>query len=277
MRDKDMTWRTDKVDEAFAYMTNVESWSVNDDEEFGIPYYILDEGEHFHHFGHVEVSRGVQPRIAVVDYGLWSPVESHVRGWEIVAHYPLGERMCPCEKDSDCAWCEGDSILYWGEEMQVALFMPFDDHRDDIEDQVARTLWLMAYSQEVEEAGLDDLRASGGEDWENVSPETPDEMFELAKEWILDVESTNNKTLSQIIQIVIGDDMFSGQLSDFGHALAMQMCDSGIGLSDWAYEHNIEHDLMQELVIDDCGITGDHTDIAYEYLLENGHFNDDDS
>jgi hypothetical protein len=63
----------------------------------------------------------------VLDFSLREPKAP--RGWKVVCQYAAGERECPwCgpgtgneSERPKCRLCEGDGLLYWGEECQVVV------------------------------------------------------------------------------------------------------------------------------------------------------------
>ena len=66
--------------------------------------------------------------ITVLDFSL-SEVEPP-EGYKVVQQYSAGEKSCPWCGDgtgeegrrSECKLCEGDGLLYWGEECRVVVF-----------------------------------------------------------------------------------------------------------------------------------------------------------
>jgi hypothetical protein len=78
--------------------------------------------------------------MTVLDFGLNGDPEAPI-GWRLVYRCGAGERECPwCgpgtgddddgkspeERRPDCKLCEGDGVLYWGEECQICVFAPID-------------------------------------------------------------------------------------------------------------------------------------------------------
>jgi hypothetical protein len=69
--------------------------------------------------------------VTVLDFSLCDPCEAP-KGWRRVYQYAAGERACPwCgdgtgeeENRAQCKLCEGNGLLYWGEECQVVVFAP---------------------------------------------------------------------------------------------------------------------------------------------------------
>ncbi len=74
--------------------------------------------------------------VTVLDFG---GISSAPKGWTEVYRYAAGERECPwcgpgCENclyvdgkpspDPKCKLCEGDGLLYWGEDCKVVVFAP---------------------------------------------------------------------------------------------------------------------------------------------------------
>jgi hypothetical protein len=73
--------------------------------------------------------------VTVLDFSLSEP--DPPEGWRVAYQYPAGEKDCPwCRPDnepaedehqlkrSECKLCEGDGLLYWGEECVVVVFAP---------------------------------------------------------------------------------------------------------------------------------------------------------
>ncbi len=68
--------------------------------------------------------------MTILDYSLSEPEAPE--GWRLVYQYAAGEKECPWCGDgtgnedtrADCKLCEGDGLLYQGEECQVCVFAP---------------------------------------------------------------------------------------------------------------------------------------------------------
>jgi len=81
-----------------------------------------------------ESRKGCDPDscVTVLDFTLADPVPP--RGYRIVYQYQAGEKSCPwCgdgtgeeSKRKECKLCEGDGLLYWGEECVVLVLAPID-------------------------------------------------------------------------------------------------------------------------------------------------------
>lgn len=80
--------------------------------------------------------KGIEPDscVTVLDFSLSDPTPP--RGYRVVYQYAGGEKSCPdcgdgtgneSERDN-CALCEGDGLLYWGEECQVVVLAPIDSN-----------------------------------------------------------------------------------------------------------------------------------------------------
>ena len=113
--------------------------------------------------------------------------------------------------------------------------MPVD--RNAILESMARTLWVTEYTQELEENEMAEepreydedkySMAGSGEDWFDVAPATPPEMFEEAERCLYHFE----KTQQQVLEAWLVDDCDDPE--GFGHYLVMQMRGSGVGLGEW--------------------------------------------
>ncbi len=72
--------------------------------------------------------------VTVLDFSLATPEPPE--GWRLAYQYQAGEKECPycgdsyqgCDppgpKREECKLCEGDGVLYWGEECMVVVFAP---------------------------------------------------------------------------------------------------------------------------------------------------------
>lgn len=105
---------------------------------------------------------------------------------------------------------------------------------------MARTLWVLAYADCVEEEehtwSQDPLIASIGEDWMNVAPETPQEAFDMAFMLLGHFEAANKTSWPCIVAkafepegLNIND---SKLLDSFGHYAVMSCLGHGVSWED---------------------------------------------
>ena len=61
-----------------------------------------------------------------------------IEGYTLAYQYPAGEKRCPCEDqeehNEDCTICEGENIIYWGEEWSVFVLVP-DEEPDESDEE----------------------------------------------------------------------------------------------------------------------------------------------
>ncbi|HYG24487.1 MAG TPA: hypothetical protein VEH04_17040 [Verrucomicrobiae bacterium] len=123
--------------------------------------------------------------------------------------------------------------------------------------EIARTLFVTAYADAVESGELDAPGASGGADWMDVAPATPDNALAHAWRLIGRIEQCNRTSLACILAAACRADGVSFEklledvelpdtarprytyLSQFGHYLAMQSLGHGVS---WFDDHE-EFDL----------------------------------
>jgi len=98
---------------------------------------------------------------------------------------------------------------------------------EELTDAVARTLWLCAYADAIEDTDtpLSGPRPGPGEDWDDYAPATPQEAKAKAQE-----------ILSGMPFISAGATCWmrdtGRDLDRFGHCLALQSLGHGVGLGD---------------------------------------------
>jgi hypothetical protein len=131
-----------------------------------------------------------------------------------------------------------------------------------IAESIARTLFVCAYADAVENGELDAPGASMGEDWMNIAPETPPEFLHEAFRLIGRIEQLNRMSLVCLLAqaakadgVVYCEDLPDGSrrglveypdipdipdtareqytyVSQFGHCLAMQSLGHGVSWFD---------------------------------------------
>lgn len=114
---------------------------------------------------------------------------------------------------------------------------------EDIQDSMARTLWISAYASYADEnprkRGI--VRARGGDDWMRIAPDTPPAAHRAAAELgELFVAKNRGNTLNQLA-IRAGE--ADGSLvddEDFGHYLAMMAMGEGVSWFDDHERFDIE-------------------------------------
>ena len=129
--------------------------------------------------------------------------------------------------------------------------------REIILASMARTLWVAAYADEVEERAAegdeaaDSAMARNGADWMVIAPETPDEARTMAAKLCVEVEQLNGRTLEDGFTVALVADLLgrvpsrarsihrespvdaADRLADtFGHYLAMQALGHGVSWED---------------------------------------------
>lgn len=96
--------------------------------------------------------------------------------------------------------------------------------QDEILEPMARTLWLCAYADAVENNEIEGPSPGYGEDWDDYAPSTPDEAWTKAGEILA---LFNAPTIADRWMEDTGQDVDRS-----GHCLAMQVLGHGVGLGD---------------------------------------------
>lgn len=114
---------------------------------------------------------------------------------------------------------------------------------EEILESMARTLWVTAYADAVEdwgnengEAHPDHPRARGGQDWFDVAPETPQEAKDKAAacfDWL----TQNNGLLIQAYEAIPSP---KGTPKEFGYYLVMEGLGHGVAWSDNYEPHKLD-------------------------------------
>ena len=108
----------------------------------------------------------------------------------------------------------------------------------DILEGMARALWVTSYADWVEQQDVTaqrELGARGGQDWNDVAPETPESASDAARDLYLAISRANDKSPVDLLGEALRADgkKFSSSLADsFGHYLAMQALGHGVSWFD---------------------------------------------
>jgi len=106
--------------------------------------------------------------------------------------------------------------------------------QDDIVESMARTIWVSAYASYADEnprkRGV--VHARGGQNWHDVTPETPAAADRAAAELAELFETKNNASLEQLAQRARVADGKKIDEEDFGYCLAMMAMGEGVGWWD---------------------------------------------
>lgn len=97
-------------------------------------------------------------------------------------------------------------------------------------EHIARTLWLCAYADGIEETEGDKItgpRPGAGEDWDDYAPDTPAEALHKATELAATIGGEQLETMEIDWIEATGLDA-----ERFGHCVALQSLGHGVGLSD---------------------------------------------
>ena len=113
---------------------------------------------------------------------------------------------------------------------------------------LARALWVSAYADEIEETerkwSAEPPRASGGGDWNDVAPETPERAFELAFYVVGSFEAANKLNIHSIVARAFKADGIESSdeaLEEFGHYLGMSVLGSGVCWEDRHADSDIKY------------------------------------
>lgn len=117
--------------------------------------------------------------------------------------------------------------------------------REDIIRDMARTLFLCAYADGVENGEIAGEEARGGEDWNDVAPQVPDPDALAEARRIADAFDARADLPEELREeaeatggaLVVAGSLhrFLSQGDRFAHCLAMQALGSGVGLDDDCY------------------------------------------
>ena len=139
--------------------------------------------------------------------------------------------------------------------------------RDEILQSMARTLFVTAYADAVDEGEIDGPSAGGGEDWMDVapeaSPETAEHALKLAERMLAEFLKLNGGTLESLCEEWCSPESqtyANGREHDadlFGHYIAMQSLGHGVGLND-----DTGPDCREWECGYFCGL-GDYCDLSY--------------
>lgn len=129
---------------------------------------------------------------------------------------------------------------------------------------MARTLWVMAYADTVEEQehkwSEEPPSAGGGEDWMDVAPDTPDVAFDHALMLLGHFESANRLNWPIVVTAAFEPESLdvndSEALDSFGHYLVMSCLGHGVSWEDnhpnvgVVYPNCIDSDDLMDAVLE---------------------------
>lgn len=106
--------------------------------------------------------------------------------------------------------------------------------KDTIINHMARTLFVNAYANEVEEGTLPGFpKASQGQNWMDVAPATPQSAQEAAKKLYEKIEELNApQTMESICE--------ESQAKELGYCLVMEALGSGVSWADNHEDHGLK-------------------------------------
>ena len=96
---------------------------------------------------------------------------------------------------------------------------------DEIAEPMARTLWLCAYADGIEEHEIEGPAPGAQEDWDDYAPPTPPEALTRAVEILGQIKDP--VAISERWMRDTGQDV-----DRFGHCLALKVLGHGVGLGD---------------------------------------------
>ena len=105
-----------------------------------------------------------------------------------------------------------------------------------------RALFVSAYADACDEGNLPDCDTAGpGDDWMDVSPDTPQTALDAGKRLALRIAALNGASIGELLNRAYAADGLDPECpdtyepkyrSDFGHYLAMQSLGHGVGWFD---------------------------------------------